>query len=358
MTISSSTIQRARQSGNPIIDGKHATFIWEGKTTRYLVSDLNNWDEKLKPFKRVSPRLVPDSAKPVWSCSLTLPRDAYIEYAFHDPKTEKNFLDPLNRRSVNNGVGSRNNFFYMPEALPSPFTIRRADVPAGTVTSHRVESKWLRDDSERQIYLYKPPVKEPVPLLIVYDGQDYLQRAKLAISVDNLIAEKRIRPIAMAFLPSAGRWRSVEYACSDATILWVDQGILPFAKKNLKLLNIERYPGIHGVLGASLGGTMSLYTALRMPEVFGKVMSQSGAFMIESRAFAVVDLVRHGQAREVNIWMDVGGFEELRDDNRDTHKLLVGKGYRVTYREYSGGHNYTSWRDDIWRGLEEMFPPR
>jgi enterochelin esterase family protein len=101
---------------------------------------------------------------------------------------------------------------------------------------------------------------------------------------------------------------------------------------------------------------MSLYTALRMPEVFGKVMSQSGAFMIESRAFAVVDLVRHGQAREVNIWMDVGQFEELLDDNRDTHKLLVEKGYRVTYREYSGGHNYTSWRDDIWRGLEEMFP--
>ncbi len=356
MTISSSTIQRARQSGNPIIDGKQATFIWEGKTARYLVSDLNNWDEKSTPFNRVSSRLVPDSAKPVWSCSLTLPRDAYIEYAFHDPKTQKNFLDPLNRHSVNNGVGSRNNFFYMPEAMPSPFTIRRTDVPAGTVTSHRVESKWLRDDSERQIYLYKPPVKEPVPLLIVYDGQDYLNRAKLAIIVDNLIADKRIQPIAMVFLPSAGRWRSVEYACSDATILWVDQVILPFAKKKLKLLNIEIYPGIHGVLGASLGGTMSLYTALRMPEVFGKVMSQSGAFMIESRAFAVVDLVRHGQAREVNIWMDVGQFEELLEDNRDTQSLLMKKGYQVTYREYSGAHNYTSWRDDIWRGLEEMFP--
>lgn len=356
MIISSSTIQRARQSGNPIIVGKQATFIWEGKTTPYLVSDLNNWEEKSKPFKRVSPRLVPDSAKPVWSCSLTLPRDAYIEYAFHDPKTQKNFLDPLNRHSVNNGVGSRNNFFYMPEAMPSPCTIRRTDVPAGTVTSHRVESKWLRDDSERQIYLYKPPVKEPVPLLIVYDGQDYLQRAKLAIIVDNLIAQKRIRPIAMAFLPSAGRLRSVEYACSDATILWVDQVILPVARKKLKLLDIEKFPGAYGVLGASLGGTMSLYTGLRMPDVFGKVMSQSGAFMNESRDFAVVDLVRHGQAREVNIWMDVGQFEELLEDNRDTQSFLMKKGYQVTYREYSGAHNYTSWRDDIWRGLEEMFP--
>jgi enterochelin esterase family protein len=28
----------------------------------------------------------------------------------------------------------------------------------------------------------------------------------------------------------------------------------------------------------------------------------------------------------------------------------------VIYREFSAGHNYTAWRDDIWRGLEAMFP--
>ena len=356
MTISRSTIQRARQSGNPVIDGNGATFIWEGKNKPYVISDLNDWDETSMPFKRISSRRTPASDKTVWSCSLTLPRDAYLEYAFYDPKTQRRFLDPLNRRSVNNGVGGRNNFFYMPEAMPSPFTFRQADVRAGTVKGYRVESKWLREDSERQIYLYKPHVKEPVPLLVVYDGQDYLNRARLAIIVDNLIAEKRIRPIAMAFLPSVARWRSVEYACSDATILWVDQVILPFARKKLRLLNIENYPGAYGVLGASLGGTMSLYTGLRMPEFFGKVLSQSGAFMIESRDFAVVDLARHGQAREVNIWMDVGKFEELLEDNRAMRSLLVKKGYQLTYREYAGAHNYTSWRDDLWRGLEAMFP--
>jgi enterochelin esterase-like enzyme len=30
--------------------------------------------------------------------------------------------------------------------------------------------------------------------------------------------------------------------------------------------------------------------------------------------------------------------------------------YNVIYREFSAGHNYTAWRDDIWRGLEAMFP--
>jgi enterochelin esterase-like enzyme len=356
MTISSSTIQRARESGNPVIHGNRATFIWEGKNAPHMISDLNDWDEKSKPFKRISPRLLADSTKSVWFHSLTLPRDAYLEYAFYDPKTRKRFLDPLNRRSVNNGVGARNNFFYMPETMPAPFTLRRAEVAVGALTRHRVDAWMLQEDSEREIYLYRPPVTESVPLLIVYDGIDYLQRAKLAVIVDNLIANKLIRPIAMAFLQNGKRRRAVEYACSDATISWVENIILPFAKKQLNLVDIEKNPGAYGVLGASFGGLMSIYTGLRVPEIFGNVLSQSGVFEFDGRDFAAVDLIRHGHGRNIKIWMDAGKLEWLLEDNRRMQPLLKEKGYQVIYREHSGGHNYTSWRDDIWRGLEALFP--
>jgi len=362
MTVSDLTIQLARQSGNPVIQGDRATFIWEGKTAPNLISDLNGWDEKSKPFKRISPRLPSASAissplgRPVWSCSLTLPRDAYLEYAFYDPTTRTRFLDPLNRHSVNNGVGSRNNFFYMPGTLPSPFIIRRADIPVGALTSHRVETGLLRDDGEREIYLYRPPVKEPVPLLVVYDGKDYLQRGKLAVIVDNLIADQRIQPIAMAFLPNGGRWRSVEYAGSDATLNWVEQIILPLARAKLNLLDIKKQPGAYGVLGASAGGLMSMYTGLRMPDIFGKVLSQSGVSALNGRDFATVDLVRHKHARDIKIWMDAGKLEFLLEDNRRMSALLEENDYQVTYREFSGGHSFTAWRDDIWHGLEAMFP--
>jgi enterochelin esterase family protein len=357
MTSSDSMIQRARRSGNPVVLGNRATFIWQGRTAPCLMSDVNGWDSTFRPFKRLSPGSGSASSRPVWSCSLTVPRDAYVEYAFYNPMTRQKFLDPWNRHTVSNGVGGRNNYFYMPETMPSPFAMRRADVDGGALSSHRVETKWLREDHEREVYLYRPPVKEPVPLLVVYDGQDYLQRAKLTTIVDNLIADKRIRPIAIALLPHAGRWRNVEYACSDGTLLWLDQVVLPLAQKRLKLLDIDKHPGAYAVLGASLGGTMALYTGLRMPEIFGKVISQSGAFMIESRDFAVVDLVRHGHAQNVNIWMDVGRLDELLQDNRRMYDLLKEQGYPVTYREFSSGHNYTAWRDDLWRGLEAMFPP-
>jgi enterochelin esterase family protein len=193
--------------------------------------------------------------------------------------------------------------------------------------------------------------------LIVYDGQDYLQRGKLAVIVDNLIAEKRIRPLAMAFLPNGGRWRSVEYACSDATLHWVEQIILPLAREKLRLLDVEKHRGAYGVLGASAGGLMSLYTGLRLPDIFGKVLSQSGVSALDGRDFATVDLVKHGQARDIQIWMDVGKLEFLLEDNRRMSALMKEKGYNVTYREFTGGHNYTSWRNDVWRGLEVMFPP-
>lgn len=355
MTISNSIIQRVLKSGNPVVQGDRAIFIWEGESAPYLTSDLNNWDDKPRPFKRVSPRLMPASDKTIWSCSLTLPRDAYFEYAFYDPVTQKNFLDPLNKKSVSNGMGGRNNFVYMPETMPSPFVMRRADVPVGALTTHRVETGLLRDDYERTVYLYRPSVKGPVPLLIVYDGHEFLQRAKLPTIVDNLIADRRIQPIAMAFLPNGGRWRNVEYACSDATLHWVEQIILPLAREQLNLLDLEKHPGSYGVLGASMGGIMSLYTGLRMPDIFGKVLSQSGVSELDGRGLANIDLIKHKHAHDIRIWMDVGKLESLLEDNRRMYALLQENGYNITYREYTGGHNYTSWRNDVWRGLEILF---
>lgn len=356
MTAANSLIQRAKQNGNPVIQTDRATFFWEGDSAPLLISDLTGWDEHPKSFKRISSTLSPASGKTLWSCSLTVPRDAYVEYTFRDPITQDQFVDPWNQNTVSNGLGDHNNFFYMPETMPSPFSMRRADVRTGILTRHRVDTWWMQDDGERDVYLYKPQAKGPFPLLVVYDGSDYLHRGRLATIVDNLIADKRIRPIALAFLQNGRSRRNVEYFCSDATIAWLDREILPLARQHIRLVNIKEQPGAYGVLGASSGGLMSMYTGLRMPEIFGKVLCQSGVYSLHGRDFAVKDLVRHEHSRQIKIWMDIGKMDELLADNRKMLALLKEKEYNVTYREFSGGHNYTAWRDDLWRGLEEMFP--
>jgi enterochelin esterase-like enzyme len=55
--------------------------------------------------------------------------------------------------------------------------------------------------------------------------------------------------------------------------------------------------------------------------------------------------------------MDAGQLDYLLEDNRKMYSLLQEKGYDVTYLEFAGGHNYTAWRNDVWRGLVAVFAP-
>jgi enterochelin esterase family protein len=162
----------------------------------------------------------------------------------------------------------------------------------------------------------------------------------------------------MALPYHGGPARGIEYSCSETTLGFLHLHVLPLARKELDLVSVQAQPGAFGILGASMGGLMALYAGLRAPEVFGRVLSQSGAFAADEHEYVVWDLIRYGPVRPLRIWMDAGRFEWLLPPNRGMHDLLVEHGYDVTYREYNGGHNYPSWRDEVWRGLEHLFPAR
>jgi len=332
---------------NPVIAGNRATLYWQGSNAPQVISDLHGWENVPQKMNRLE--------KDLWAYSMRVSPTAYIEYAFFDPHTKQRLQDPLNTNTVYNGFGSDNHFFYMPEAHPTELARRNLQIPHGRITRHIVNADAITDNAHRVIHLYHPPSREPAPLLIVYDGADYLKRARLNYIVDNLIHQKRIRPIAIAFLQNGGVNRSVEYACSDAVLLWLAGVVLPFAHKRLNLLDILHHPGAFGVLGASYGGLMSVYTGLRMPDIFGRVLCQSGVFELEGRDFSAVDLIRAHQAQKLNLWMDIGEYDSLLEDNRRMQPIFREHGYDVNYHEFSGGHNYTCWRDDVSHGLELLF---
>jgi enterochelin esterase family protein len=175
--------------------------------------------------------------------------------------------------------------------------------------------------------------------------------------LDNLIAQNRIRPVALAMVAHGGKARGVEYLCSEATIGFLVERVFPLVKRELNLVDLATEPGAFGIMGVSFGGLMALYTGLRQPHIFGRVLSQSGGFGFEEHDFVVKDLVRFLPKRPIKIWMDVGIYDYFLSINQRMYNLLVERGYEVQYREFPGGHNYTSWRDDLWRGLEFLFPP-
>lgn len=341
-------LERMQKEGTPLVDGTQVTFLWLGKKAPRLRGDFCGWEaEHELVLKKVGTNL--------WGLSLTLPEDGYFEYAFFE-KGER-LMDPSNQKTTPNGIGKFNNAFWMPLATPTDLVKRRRGVPAGTLKTIEVDTGFLLSPPLRKVTFYQPPVEPPCPLLVVWDGTDYLKRARLPVMLDNLIAEKRIQPVALALVPNGGKSRFVEYACSEASLMTLLGFVLPEARRQLNLLDIEKHPGAYGVMGASMGGLMALFTGLRIPQVFGKVLAQSGAYSIRGYEFVTSALVRAGDPQNLKIWMDCGKYEFLLQTNRDMHALLTQCGYAVPYHEYNAGHNYPAWRDDLWRGLEYLFPP-
>jgi enterochelin esterase family protein len=339
-------LKRARIEGNPLIDGNRATFIWHGESAPLLIGDFNGWEGG-------SPAALGPVAQDLWAFSTEFPGDAYIEYVFWNGS--ERLVDPFNHNRTPNGFGKHNHFFYMPQAKAMDLAHRKEGVPEGEVFSVDIEPGWYLSSARRKVHFYRPLVAEPCPLVVVWDGQDYLRRAHLPVIIDNLIFQKRMRPVALAMVENGGRGRGTEYLCSEGTIKFLLDRLLPEAYEMLNLIDIGAAPGEFGVLGASAGGLMALYSGLRLPHIFGKVLAQSGAYTLDNYDFVVWDLARTIAPEALKIWLAAGCYEMLVDCNRCMAELLEERGFDFRYDEYAGGHNYRAWRKEVAAGLEFLF---
>lgn len=337
----------AIKNGTPVVRGNQVVFLWQGETAPELIGDFNGWEDG-------TPTALTRVKKGFWAYSLELPEDAYIEYIFW--KDGERVFDPLSRRKTSNGMGKFNHFFYMPKGMPTPFVYIKKGMAKGKITHSVSPPTWLFAGKRRTIHYYQPPVDTPSPLVVVFDGKDYLQRARLPQMVDQLIAQSLIEPIALAMVDNGRMARGVEYMCSEATLGALLETILPEARRLLNLVDIEQNPGCYGVLGASMGGLMALYTGLRIPQVFGKVLSQSGAFFSYGLYESIVwDLARQVDPGSIKIWQDVGRYEWLLEPNRRMASVLQERGFSVGYDEFNAGHNYPAWRNNLHKGLIHLF---
>lgn len=350
-------LEQARREGTPFIDGDQVTFVWAGTgPIPRLVGDFNCWGWGHAPVS------LQQADPDVWIHTRTFDPDAYIEYAYMVTGQPDRVPDPFNQRSIWNGINAYNHYFHMPEAPVSiPEAQRIRGVARGTVTRHllaKPPADFLLAGGKRRVLLYAPPVQEPVPLLVVFDGPDYYRRAALVTIIENLTAQGRIRPLALALIEHGRQARFIEYAGSDSTVKFLLDGLLPFAEQHLNLIDISRHPGAHGLLGASMGGWMSLYAALRLPAVFGHVICQSGAFMpTPGYTPALFDLIRHMPPQPIKAWLGCGKYEGLVFASRAVHAVLTESGYRHTYHEFSAGHNYTAWSRVLPQALESLYAP-
>ncbi len=334
------------ESGNPVIVDDKIYFCWLGDNPPTIICDLNNWDqENAFHFERLEGDL--------WIYPLELPAGAYIEYAFIRHK--RRIHDPRNPHRTPNGMGKFNHFFTFPAADMEFFLPKELPPLQGKLTSLRIPTRQLLAGKKRTVHFYQPPVTQPVPLLVMWDGKEYLERVMLPHLVEELVEKGKIQPIALALIENGGRYRTMEYFCSEATLGFLQFAVFPAAIQQLNIIPPQEKQGSLAIGGASLGGLMALYAALRMPHWFGKVLSQSGAFAMGDHKLVVWSLLEHQETLPLTLWLDCGIYESLLETNRQMAALLERKGYPFVYKENLSGHNYPAWRRQMPDALVALF---
>lgn len=241
--------------------------------------------------------------------------------------------------------------------------------PAGAAHGS-VAALSIQDTKERHAWVYTPPGydgagKTAYDLLVLFDGESYLSDIPAPAILDGLIATKQIRPV-VAVMVDTSENRLGDLANHQRFADFAAEKLVPWVRTRWR---IAGGPAHVVVGGYSAGGLAAAYVAFRHPEVFGNVLSQSGAFWRGNEGastpgeWLTAELAK-SPALELRFFLEVGARETQRvagglvfiDTNRRLRDVLQKKGYAVTYVEVPGAqHEEGHWRTLFPQGLVHFF---
>lgn len=273
--------------------------------------------------------------------------------------------DPFNARVFESGFGRGLSVAEGPRAPKEEWIDARPGVAKGRVEQTTVASTLL--GTTRDVWVYTPPGYDTLarrgdglPLLLTFDGGEYVGSIPVPTILDNLIAARRIAPMIAVFVGSAENQRDAELDQNERYAEFLATELVPSLRAKYRLATS---PAGNVVAGSSMGGLAAAFVAFRHPELFGNVLSQSGAFMFgalgESEAEKMKREIETSPKRDVGFYLEAGIYEvgrlengvDLLTSNRHLRDALKAKGYRLTYDEFAGGHSDLNWRSGYARGL-------
>jgi enterochelin esterase-like enzyme len=339
------------------------------------------------PFKGAEMALARFEDTDLWFVTARAPRDSRFTYRLYagEPIGGTSSLEGWSaayRRSIpdpwNPHHFERASLLELPGAPPQPFVQRAAGVPAGRIVETALRSRIL--DEDRKLGVYLPPGfaagRGRYPYVVVFDGPTYGVSPDPLVPtpaiLDNLIAQNKLPPTLAVFVDAQStRGRDLPMSAPFAEFLAKE--LAPWMQREYSAASD---PAQVTLAGSSFGGLAAVYGAFHHPEVFGNALSQSGSFWFSPGALgapsryhvesgAMMREIIAAPPRPVRIWMEVGLFEgsdsliaggDQIAQNRHLRDVLLAKGYRVTYHEFSGGHDYACWRGSLADGLIALRP--
>ncbi len=224
----------------------------------------------------------------------------------------------------------------------------------------------------RKVIVHTPPGysaqrAEPYGVLICFDGLSYY-RNEIPVPqiLDELTAGGKIAPM-IAILVDTNEGRLEDLANNQRFAKFLGDELIPWARGKWRISTDPRHSV---VAGASAGGLAAAYVAFQRPDLFGNVLSQSGAFWrgnesSNSEPWEWLTAQYAGAAKKaIRFYVEVGGLETRQalgrgpvfiEANRRFRDALVKKGNAVTYLEVpEAGHEPAHWRAQFVPGLVRL----
>ncbi|WP_375754854.1 enterochelin esterase [Corallococcus exercitus] len=247
----------------------------------------------------------------------------------------------------------------LPDAPAQPWLLPREGTARGEVESYAFTSELLGDT--RNLWVYRPPTQptgERPGLVVLLDGSAYL-RLGMATTLDNLISEGLIPPVTCVMVEQLHR--NQELPCNARFSHFLARELVPWFQEELGL---SEAPEDTVIAGSSYGGLAAVFCGFGHPDVFGRVLSQSGSFWWAPEGDPEPEwLTRqavHRPAPGLRFYLETGRLDSgptpghgpsVLTSNRHLRDVLQAKQYDVSYHEFSGAHDYVCWRGGIAHGL-------
>ncbi|MFD1017892.1 alpha/beta hydrolase [Thalassobacillus hwangdonensis] len=235
----------------------------------------------------------------------------------------------------------------------------------GTMEEHKIDSSYLNE--EMVLKIYKPENFSTLykyHICIMQDGNDYYQMGRVATLSDKLHSDQSIENTIFVGIHYKDKHdRRDKYHPEGSR----QQEYIKFLVNEAAPYLDDELPGYHmgsgrTLMGDSLGGTVSLMTALKFPNIFGNVVMQS-PYIDET----VMDLVKDTNDlspltiyhtigdQETDVETTAGERKDFLTPNRELRNYLNKKPLTYFFHELEGDHTWKYWQNDMKRVLTTMF---
>ena len=244
------------------------------------------------------------------------------------------------------------------------------NVPHGDIRIKRYYSTVF--NQWRQFYIYIPAgydsnTTEKYPVLYILHGggedeRGWSAQGKTGFILDNLIAEKRAKP--MLIVMPDGNTNTDFAGFGERTLKLFESElkrcVIPFVEKNYRA---ETDSKNRALAGLSMGGIQTLYVGMNNTDLFSYlgVFSSGWILPMQSKlADAQYDFMQKNIDKIKNnlklLWVGIGGKEDIAYNNCQTMRTKLDEmKIKYEYDDYPGGHAWPVWRHDLYKIAPMLF---